>query len=586
MFRAFLTSTLLTVGLAHAAGPAEVKADDVTLDARGRTLEAHGNVRVDANPFFLTADHLKLERSWRGLEVTGPGWLSFCPCSGPPFSLRFESGAVAPPADLFVKSPTLLLYGLPVFWLPYFWLRAPTRLGLLPPSFAWRGVDGLFTGGGVHIPFARGLDVTGGGYWRGGFAGSLNVRTERSVLDIRLDTLRGDTGVTLDGRGSFDLEHGAWGVWDTDARIGARALYATTDLGEAAKPVNRFAAGVIDGGARHHVSAALSALGVRSTKDEAALHTWSPNVGAAATWALGERTTASVWSDAATFRADGALANMARARVLLDSAQTLGPVALESHLRASVGAGPSSPFGAARSAVGVSVPLARSFGETRHILEPVLRGVAVTRVGTEPLAYGTEFGARALPPGSAALAVTGVRSALGHAGWAWTVDGHAGVGAFSRGARGLVHFESALRSAWFALYTEAAGMMQGDESAFYAVGRARLGTAHGASLSLHAAGRTRRDPMLARVLAEDEAALPMMFQPGWSGGARTSVPIARWLRLYGGAEVDLTARVRLGTHGGVEVRDTCDCVAFRATVSERLGRDGVDGWLEIDLRPR
>ena len=51
--------------------------------------------------------------------------------------------------------------------LPWFWLRAPSRPGILPPNFAWRGGDGLLAGGGVHLPWKDGtdydeLDVTGG----------------------------------------------------------------------------------------------------------------------------------------------------------------------------------------------------------------------------------------------------------------------------------------------------------------------------------------------------------------------------------------------------------------------------------------
>jgi hypothetical protein len=44
--------------------------------------------------------------------------------------------------------------------LPWFWLRAPSRPGLLPPTVAWRGADGLLLGGGVHLPW-RGPSIDG-----------------------------------------------------------------------------------------------------------------------------------------------------------------------------------------------------------------------------------------------------------------------------------------------------------------------------------------------------------------------------------------------------------------------------------------
>ena len=37
-------------------------------------------------------------------------------------------------------------YKVPIFWLPYFWLRSAGRAGLLPPDVAYRGADGFFLG--------------------------------------------------------------------------------------------------------------------------------------------------------------------------------------------------------------------------------------------------------------------------------------------------------------------------------------------------------------------------------------------------------------------------------------------------------
>ncbi len=116
-------------------GPVDVHASDVEIDARTREAVLKGDVRVDAPPFHLRSDELRLRRSWRGaIDVEGAGRLTFCPCLGSPLAVRFEEATVAPPGDLILRSPSLEILGAPVLWLPYFWLRSPEKLGLLPPD--------------------------------------------------------------------------------------------------------------------------------------------------------------------------------------------------------------------------------------------------------------------------------------------------------------------------------------------------------------------------------------------------------------------------------------------------------------------
>ena len=63
---------------------------------------------------------LKLQRTSRGILVEGNGRMQFCPCLGTPISLGFKSVTVAPPGDLFITSPRLEIFKVPVFWLPWF----------------------------------------------------------------------------------------------------------------------------------------------------------------------------------------------------------------------------------------------------------------------------------------------------------------------------------------------------------------------------------------------------------------------------------------------------------------------------------
>src|SRR5438445_13153168 len=101
-----------------------------------------------------------------GVRVTGTGELGFCPCDRPPIAIGFSGGYAAPPDDLIVENPTLRLFGVPVFWLPWLWLRSPRKVGLTTPDVSLRGGDGLFLGQGVHVPDGKGLELAAGLYTR------------------------------------------------------------------------------------------------------------------------------------------------------------------------------------------------------------------------------------------------------------------------------------------------------------------------------------------------------------------------------------------------------------------------------------
>src|SRR3954452_8989097 len=136
--------------------PLSFSADEVSGDMRLGELSLRGNVVLTYERFRLTSPELLLRRTGRGVEVDGPGDVVFCPCPDPPVSVGFGHAIVGPPADLLLYQPRLRVGGITVFALPWFWLRAPTRAGILPPLVAWRGGDGLLLGDGVHIPWKHG----------------------------------------------------------------------------------------------------------------------------------------------------------------------------------------------------------------------------------------------------------------------------------------------------------------------------------------------------------------------------------------------------------------------------------------------
>jgi len=214
-------------------GELDVRADEVSVDTRLLELELKGNVHADAPP-------LKLKRTPIGVVVDGDGRLAFCPCLGTPLTIAFSGATVAPPGDLILRSPRLLVFGLPVFWLPVFWLRSSSRVGLLPPDVAWRGADGMYLGGGLHLPWTKGdpsngVDVRAGGYFKGGFAASVDLTTPSSFTRVQFDrlagsTLGGDQGVIVDARGAIARRSAATSsiteelAWDADLLRRARAV--------------------------------------------------------------------------------------------------------------------------------------------------------------------------------------------------------------------------------------------------------------------------------------------------------------------------------------------------------------------------
>jgi hypothetical protein len=125
--------------------------------------------------------------------------------------------------------------------------------------------------------------------------------------------------------------------------------------------------------------------------------------------------------------------------------------------------------------------------------------------------------------------------------------------------------------------------------AFIATGR--LGPTTGLHLTVHAAERDGVDPYEARALTEVpyEAASGFLSATGWTGGARAGLPIGSRVTARGGADIDFSANEPgqpaqlVAAAGSLEVHDPCNCVVVRASAAHRVGRDGVDIWVSVDL---
>ncbi|MGO8994281.1 MAG: hypothetical protein ACLQVI_13210 [Polyangiaceae bacterium] len=601
------------------AEPVQVHASDVEIDARTREAVLKGDVRVDAPPFHLRSDELRVLRTARGaVEVDGSGRLTFCPCLGAPLAVRFEGATVAPPGDLILKSPSLEVLGAPVLWLPYFWLRAPEKPGILPPDVAYRGADGMFLGDGIHLPLQRGdarsaLDLRAGGYFEGGVAVDGVLTTATTATHVGWDHLHGD-GLTIDMHGAIEegAPVGATLAWDADAIRGARGVVATTDLGAAAKPYDR-----VTGETSWRDGGWTLATGVRAIAPRGGgltdLGAAGPTVTLRRAEAIGGAGAYDAILEGGALHETGRTVSFARGELGTLLADRWGPLGASLALRAAGdavadGDGTSTPGapaasqsgvdGAASARARVALPLSRSFESTGrndpwvHRLEPAVEAAVLTVQGDDLLGVMPGRG-MSVVRGNAWTSDVALASEQGRWGARIGSDVSVAVGAVGSLEEGssaslVTRGHAALSASFAGLSGEGARVWTqgGNGGAFTA--RARIGELRGPHLVLLAAERDGIDPVLARALTDAplEPSSGFLSAMGWTAGARAGIPWTYWLTTTGGADVDLTAQMLVAARGGIELRDHCGCLRVRANAAHRLGREGVDVWVTVDLAPR
>jgi hypothetical protein len=582
-------------------------ADQVEGDVRMRELKLRGNVVVTYERFRLTSPELSLRRSGRGVEVTGPGEVVFCPCPNPPVTIGFEGGVVAPPADLMLKRPSLRVAGWTIFALPWFWMRAPSRPGILPPNVAYRGADGLLIGDGVHLPWKDGddfnqLDITASAYAKGGFELVARLWTPRSTNRIRWDWLEKDH-LAIHAHGSYPQADTGAVAWDIDAVRGGRARSASLTLDEAARGYDR---GVVQTMVRLGegilLSSGVRAVGARGGIGPSERPVWGPTATLAAGGAVGPfgawngLATATILSDAVLgtttlARGEGGIELSARASALVARFGVREAVTLANAGRTSA----LDALAAAR--VEIAAPLAQVFSDESsplvHVIEPRLRA-SVTAARSSG-AYWAQTGRPfALMAGQMATASAGLRTAwgrlLGHAGGSLEAD-VGGVGAIDDApstATPIARSRAAWSSRWVGIGGEGAARLAGDDG-HVLVGKARLGEQDGWHLTIKGAGRRGFNPLAARAITgmtADEPSGGWLAAEGWSGGAEIAARLARSVGARISAEEDFTARTLLQVRGSLGYAHPCRCIAIDGFVGKRLGRDGVDVWVSIDLAPR
>jgi hypothetical protein len=619
------------LGPAEAAAGVAFGADEVHLDTKTQSLDVAGHVRVDEPPFHLSSDALAMKRVPIGVELAGHGTLAFCPCLGTPLSVRFSGATVAPPYDVILKQPVLDVFGVPIAWAPAVWLRSRARPGLLPPDLGWRGADGFFAGGGVHLPWfaparagaapsttdagdaAAGLDLRAGGYVDGGFAVQADLATEGTRTRIGWDRFRGDDGVSLDASGASSASANPSVSWRIAALRGERAVRATTDVGQAAQAFDRGAAEARWTALGWTVASRVEAVAIRGG-DAADLGATGPVLVVRRSDAMGPGGTydATLEGGQLASARQGAT-SFARGEAHAQWASALGPAAASIGLH---GVGQVADDGTERAADGAAqlrarlgVPLVRAFGGQAvapegaalpdpwvHTTEPYVEAAAIeTRAGDTailPAARGMTA-----PNGEAWVASAGWANAIGQ--WGARTSGELDVAAGlvgslpasaevagASGADGVVRARASVQAPVLSLRADAARVIAGAESRGGAFsGTLRVGSRSGLHAGAHFAERDGMDPVLARALVDPtlEPASGFFAATGWTGGADAGVPLGSRITLRASSDADLTARELVAVGGAIELHDPCGCVVLRANGAERIGRGGVDVWLSIDL---
>jgi hypothetical protein len=597
--------------------PVAFGADQLRFDPTSQEFDVSGNVRVDEPPFHLSSDALRLRRVPIGAEVEGHGKLEFCPCLGTPLAVRFSGATVAPPHDVILRDPVLEVFGVPLAWAPVFWLRSPGRPGLLAPDVEWRGADGFFAGGGVHLPWrpgdtARGLDLRVGGYAQGGIAVDASLTTVTTSTRVTWDRLHDEDGIGVRATGATSIAHPeqperASVAWDVDALRGQRAVAATTDLDAAARPFDRaevdalwraagwtIASGVrwvaLRGADALDDGAAGPVLAVRRSDAIGHVGVYDATFEGGQMGATGGPT--ATGATPLTFaRAEGGATFNAR----------VGPAGASLGVR-EVGVisddGARSGIDAAvqvRGAIGL--PLVRGFASTDdgdpwvHRTEPRLEAALLETHPSDVFIVPAGRGMTA-PSGGAWVLAGRWDNSLGRLGsrGAFDLDAIAGLVGDAGGSSPALRVRAGVSGPWVGLVADAARVHAVSSTSPSASGgalvaRVRFGPDAGLNLTAHVAERDGVDPVIARALVEAplEPANGFLSTTGWTGGARLALPIGSRVTARGGGDYDFDARELVAAIASLELHDPCNCVVVRATTAHRIGREGIDAWLSVDL---
>jgi len=566
----------------------DFQAERVEISTQDGELALAGDVVLRSERFQVTGDELTLSRSPRGIHVEGSGRLAFCRCPSPPMTLGFSAADLAPPTDVLLEDATLRVAGIPVFYSPYLWLRAPTRVGALPPTVAYRGEEGVQIGTGLHVPLGfKGARPTSADAFvhvstRGGVGVAAQVAADDGRAEVVWDHFRSSA---LRFRGTFASTERtrATLAGRIDALRGPRALVAFSSLRDGALRMDR--ARLSAGRVREGVfGLSLTGTSPRGSALEA-VPVFGPLLELGGGAALGPRIVSHAGLRSETLHAPGGAVSRTAQQAELSSALVVGPLLAELLARERADAVAQAESGGARveaeARARISAPLVRRFDAWVHRLEPSVEVAAGLHRGSRELPAHPPFAV----PREAVAVLGALETALGversvadlrlTAGFAGRAQEPALVGA----ARARAD------TSWLRLTSEARVVPEARTGEAFV--RAELAAGPFVELGAFVDGLVAATPQTARLFREDFLRLggQWLSEPGWSGGGSTLLRLGQRVRAEVAVDYDLSRERFLGGSAAVGYRHVCDCLGLSAWGGKRVGRQGVDLALSVELVP-
>ena len=570
------------------------RANQVVLDPDDQRVELDGNVEARCGRYELRGERIVLQKAADELCLQGPASLVLCPCQRAPIAIDFERAELSS-GELTLDEPSLRVGKSTVFWLPWFWLRAPDRVGALPPKLAWRGDGGLLLGPGVRVPWTASsgslswIDLYVSGYSRGGFELEPTIVTPDSSTTARFDRMDGDL-LRIRSHGATKTASDGGIAWRADLSRGSRARSGLVDVREAAVAFDH-ANGFVDlrPWRSVFVRSGMVVSGVRGGERLAL----GPALFADAGGTLGAGT---AWEAGSGFRmldeVEGT-SQLAYSYGRLLVGRWWGPFRFaldaQSTAHAASAAGHAATELAAWTTTEAGLPLSRRIGNGTHLVEPFARGMLFGGEGEAP--GPLTIRPNAVGEGGRWSGIGGVRSSFGPSGEEERARVELAVGRVGAlsdaSSSNAVVGRVAIRTDAFGLEAEASGVSDAGETGRELVARGTAGRPDTVGASVEVASRSRLDPLDARALrpaGSTWAPVGALSQEGTSVFLGGHIPLGGGVGLGANSDWDAGQGRWLAAGSGLMLEHPCGCLRGRAWVSRRIGRPGTDGWVTVELR--
>jgi hypothetical protein len=565
-------------------------------DLQEQSVRLEGDVWVRCGSYELASDSLRLRPGLGQVEVQGPASLLVCPCEKGPISLGFREAEIELGGDVTATAPILRVGDTPVFGLPWLRLRSPDRPGLLLPRVGWRGDGGLVLGSGVRIPWRESngspawMNLYLSGYSRGGFDIESSIATPSSSTQLRVDRMDGDMVRVLSHGVTRTTRAGGYS-WHADMSRGSRGRSGLVPLREAARSFDDGQL-VFDLRPMPSVFArtGLVMVGVRGQEPvllgPVAAADVGGRIGSGMSWDAGGSIFLLNEEGEGAFRE-------ARAYGKMVGGHWLGPVNLSINgqfLLHQVGTqGQDALDVAAWSGIQSALPVQREYQGFAHVVEPFLGGMVLAARDNQP----EEQSLRPTMAGDGErwFAFVGGRTSAGDregiSGGKLEISGGY-LGGFEESSPAtLVRGRAGAHVGSWTLLAEGNTVVREGEKGNMATIRTGIGKRTTAAMGVELTTRSRVDPTDARLfslLSGAWEARNFVSEEGTSMSVLGHIPLLSGFRLGANAYWDANHEQWLGAGSGLMWEHPCGCARGQAWVAQRRGREGMDGWLMLELR--